>query len=158
MYHLFTIELFSNFHELCTVPLQGGRCGMSIGCDDGRFIFPKECFPAGRRGSKRRAREGFLYRGLCTVPSSRGTRPKAGWGSSWERAVGLHYSRARTQIIITLLLYNLHTICVFETNLEDTFIRFEKYSSKLDISRSFICIFAPNYVKMQTALCKKTMK
>ncbi len=30
---------------------------------------------------------------------------------------------------------------IFEINFEYTFIRFEKYSSKLDISRSFIRIF-----------------
>ena len=30
---------------------------------------------------------------------------------------------------------------IFETNLEDTFARCEKYSSKLDISRSLIVIF-----------------
>ena len=32
----------------------------------------------------------------------------------------------------------------FEINLLDTFTRVEKYSSKLDISRSFICIFVIN--------------
>ena len=31
---------------------------------------------------------------------------------------------------------------IFEINLEDTFTRCEKYSSKLDISRSFLRIFA----------------
>ena len=30
---------------------------------------------------------------------------------------------------------------IFEINLENTFVRFEKYSSKLDISRSLIHIF-----------------
>ena len=31
---------------------------------------------------------------------------------------------------------------ISEINLEDTGIRFEKHPSKLNISRSFICIFA----------------
>ena len=35
-------------------------------------------------------------------------------------------------------------IRIFETNPEDTFTRFEKYSSKLNISRSFIRIFETN--------------
>ena len=36
---------------------------------------------------------------------------------------------------------------IFEINLQDTFTHFEKYSSKLDISHSFIRIFAANIVK-----------
>ena len=33
-------------------------------------------------------------------------------------------------------------LCIFELKLEYTFVRCEKYSSKLDISRSLIRIFA----------------
>ena len=36
-------------------------------------------------------------------------------------------------------------LIIFEVNLEDTFACFEKYSSKLDISRSLITIFAFTY-------------
>ena len=36
-------------------------------------------------------------------------------------------------------------LTIFEVNLEDTFACFEKYSSKLDISRSLIRIFAFTY-------------
>jgi len=36
------------------------------------------------------------------------------------------------------------TFTIFEENFEDTCTRCEKYSSKLDISRSFIRIFAKN--------------
>ena len=36
-------------------------------------------------------------------------------------------------------------VCIFMINQEDTCTRFEKYSSKLDISRSFVCIFVPKY-------------
>ena len=35
-------------------------------------------------------------------------------------------------------------IIIFEINLSDTCTRFEKYSSKLDIFRSFVRIFASN--------------
>ena len=43
---------------------------------------------------------------------------------------------------------------IFEGKLEYTFARCEKYSSKLDISRSLIRIFAANYQKQtqQTTL------
>ena len=36
-------------------------------------------------------------------------------------------------------------LTIFEVNFEDTFACFEKYSSKLDISRSLIRIFAFTY-------------
>ena len=38
---------------------------------------------------------------------------------------------------------------IFEINPEDTFTRCEKFSSKLDISRSFIRIFASGSNKIQ---------
>ena len=40
---------------------------------------------------------------------------------------------------LRMFIRSLIRIC--EMNLEDTLTRFEKYSSKLDISRSFIRIF-----------------
>ena len=36
---------------------------------------------------------------------------------------------------------NREEMSIFEINLQDTFTRFEKHPSKLDISRSFIRIF-----------------
>ena len=43
-------------------------------------------------------------------------------------------------------------IRIFEINLQDTFARYEKYSSKLDISRSLIRIFAT----LKKMICKST--
>ena len=40
-------------------------------------------------------------------------------------------------------------IRIFEVKLEDTFVRRKKYSSKLDISRSLIRIFAENHEKYE---------
>ena len=45
-------------------------------------------------------------------------------------------------------------IRIFEINLQDTFARYEKYSSKLDISRSFIRIFEINLQDTFTRLKK----
>ncbi len=47
-------------------------------------------------------------------------------------------------------------ISISEINLEDTGIRFEKYPSKLDISRSFISIFVYVFIKMYS--CMKTLE
>ena len=45
-----------------------------------------------------------------------------------------------------------HSLCtVFEINLEDTFARLEKTSSKLDVFRSLIRIFAPTHQSTQWA-------
>ena len=35
-----------NTNDLCKLPPFGGRRGMSVGCDDERFISPKECCKA----------------------------------------------------------------------------------------------------------------
>jgi hypothetical protein len=41
------------------------------------------------------------------------------------------------------LIFLAHLLRIFEINLQDTCARFEKYSSKLDISHSLIRIFIP---------------
>ena len=40
-----------------------------------------------------------------------------------------------------LLFFTWFFVCIFAVNREYTFTRCEKYSSRLDISRSFVCIF-----------------
>ncbi len=49
---------------------------------------------------------------------------------------------ARCKNIQVNLIFLARFFLIFEMNLQDTFARFEKYSSKLDIYRSFFRIFA----------------
>ena len=49
-----------------------------------------------------------------------------------------------TEYLVSLTFYYPAKFIIFEVNLLDTFTRCEKYPSKLDISRSFIRIFAIN--------------
>ena len=44
---LITMNIISYYPNLPSIE---GRCGMSIGCDDERFISPKECCKATFRG------------------------------------------------------------------------------------------------------------
>ena len=49
-----------------------------------------------------------------------------------------------TEYLVSLTFYYPAKFIIFEVNLLDTFTRCEKYPSKIDISRSFIRIFAIN--------------
>ena len=56
--------------------------------------------------------------------------------------VQIYFSAKIMQILCFVKCFGIiESFIIFELNLEDTFTRCEKYSGKLDISRSFICIF-----------------